>query len=251
MAEKPKKRWFEEIAEQLDQVQPPAELKEFLDIDGYPPWLVNVCKELFQQATPSAKLTTFKTDTPKSVGLWLGQNLANFHAVDDTLSHNLALVENNPEKVAAFQKALEARADQPDVQNLMRTAETTGHLLSGFESEASELQKMAAQACGLAIEQGNYQECAEFFQGFAKGLSNKGLKGNQLARTSEATNIYMAMLYNWKTVDSFKTVSMLRDFLLKIGFTESQLGDPERLKKLCYRVKYHPGKRGRPPKKQK
>lgn len=243
--------WFGEIVRKLERVRPPPKLASFLDVDAFPEWLIEVSRELFQQSVPSAPLAKFKEDTPNSVGLWLGQSAANFYAVGEALQGNMTIVEKNPEKVKAFQEKLAADAAKPDVQNLLRVVTTTRDLLEGVEKHCSQLQKLILRAFKLALDQENYQEAAELFQGFAKGFSKKGLKGNQLARKTDATGIYTAMFFNWKTVDSLKSVAALRNFLLQIGFSEDQLGDPERLNKLCYRVKYRPGKRGRPSKSDK
>lgn len=240
-----------EVARAADKIRPPVQLKKFLDVNSYPEWLVNVCKEIFQQATPAAKLQTFKMDSPKSVGLWLGQNIANFYAIGETVQRALDAGRNNSEQIDAFEKRIASNAHLPSVQNLLRVMKIFGHLEKELAKEASRLERMAFRAFKLAIDQESYQESVDFFQGFAKGISKRGLNGTRLARSTDATNIYMTMFYNWEKVDSFQNVAMLRDFLLQIGFTEQQLGGPDRLHKLCYRVKYRPGKRGRPPKPRK
>jgi len=159
--------------------------------------------------------------------------------------------EQNPDALKKYMVSLEANKTRPEVKNLLWVSEIAGRMMMRLGKNAYDLEKITLRAFKLALDQENYQEAADFFQGFARGISKRGLKDYRLARNTDATNIYMAMFYNWETVGSFTSVSMLRKFLLQIGFTESQLGDPERLKKLCYRVKYRPGKRGRPSKNEK
>jgi hypothetical protein len=248
MVEKANRPWFEEIAHAVDNVQPPAKLKAFLGVEAYPEWLVNVCAELFQQATPSAPIAEFKVDGPKSIGLWLGQNVANFYAIGEVFKKSIQVNEQNQDALKKVLANLEANKTRPDVKNLLRVAEIAGRMMMRLGKSAYDLEKITLRACKLALDQEDYGEAVQFFDGFSKGISKKGLKGHGLARETLATKIYMAMFFNWQTVDSFKSVPELRKFLLEIGFTETQLGNVERLAKLCYRVKYRPGKRGRPSK---
>ncbi len=248
MTEKASKPWFEEIVHAVDNVQPPAKLKVILDVEAYPEWVVKVSAELFKQAAPSATIAEFKPDSPKSIGLWLGQNIANFYAIGEVFKKSVQVNEQNPDALKKWLANLEANKNRPDVKNTLRVAEITGRMMMRMGKNAYDLEKITLRACKLALDQEDYGEAVEFFNGLSKGISKKGLKGYGLARETLATKIYMAMFFNWQTVDSFKSVPALREFLLEIGFTETELGDVERLAKLCYRVKYRPGKRGRPSK---
>ena len=56
------------------------------------------------------------------------------------------------------------------------------------------------------------------------------------------------MLFHWQAIDRLSSVPKLRIFLLENGLTEAVVGDISRLRRLCTRIGYTPGKRGRPKK---
>ena len=88
----------------------------------------------------------------------------------------------------------------------------------------------------------------EFFQGFAEGVSKPGFKSGKFAQATDATPIYLTMWMHWQKVDRLSSVPALKNFLVKSGLSESMVGDISRLRKLCTRIGYAPGKRGRPAK---
>ena len=116
---------------------------------------------------------------------------------------------------------------------------------------AVDLEKNVLQAFKAALGQPSYKEAAEFFQGFAKGMSKKGLTSKGMARETTATPIYTMMLIHWREVDRLASVPKLREFLINYGLPKEVVGDISRLRRLCTRVRYAPGKRGRPPKSEK
>jgi hypothetical protein len=200
MTEKANKPWFEEIVHAVDNIQVSAKLKTFLDVEVYPEWLISVCAELFQQATPSTPIAEFKVDGPKSIGLWLGQNIANFYAMGEVFEKSIKAREQNADGLKKMLANLEANKTRPEIKNFFRVAEITGRLMMRLGKHAYDLEKMTLRAFKLALDQENYGEAVEFFNGFAKGISKKGLKGHRLARETLATKIYMAMFFNWQTV---------------------------------------------------
>jgi hypothetical protein len=53
------------------------------------------------------------------------------------------------------------------------------------------------------------------------------------------------MFFHWQEIDRLPSVPKLKIFLQKNGLTEVIIGDISRLRRLCTRVGYAPGKRGR------
>jgi hypothetical protein len=124
-------------------------------------------------------------------------------------------------------------------------------LVADFSKDVEQVENNALQAFKSALDQPSHKEAAEFFQGFAKGLSKKGITLKGMARETTATPIYEKMFFHWQEVDRLRSVPHLKVFLLNNGLTEAIIGDISRLRRLCTRIGYAPGKRGRPPKSEK
>jgi hypothetical protein len=242
--------WYKELFAALDSFTPISELGSFLNVDEYPAWVINVSKELFQQSAPTFPILQLKTETPVGLGLWLGQNCANFYALGELLGMPDGTPEEEINKrcesAVKLVEALEGNKDKPQVKSLLNALEIGGQLICRLPDELPRFEEILHRAFKQALDQPNYNEALGFFQGFAQGLSKKGVTRSGLARATTATPVYMAMYYNWREIDKLKSVTALYLHLQKIGLSKAQLGDIERLRRLCTRVKYHPGKRGRP-----
>lgn len=239
------KHWYEEIAEAAENCTPPAELGNFATVEAYPEWVVNVAKELFQQATPSFHLRRLKKTTPETLGLWFGQNCANLSVIGELLDLPAEKLDEGKETASKIIETLKNNQSIPGAKNYLNTITIAGHLLEWLASELPKFEELLHRAFKQALDQ-PYAEATAFFQGFAQGLSKKGVVANELARTTTATPIYKVMYFNWPEVDKLTSVTSLWHYLKKQGVTKQQLGDNERLSKLCFRIKYRPGKRGRP-----
>jgi hypothetical protein len=118
-----------------------------------------------------------------------------------------------------------------------------------FGADGCETNERAVlESFKLALGQPNHQEAVEFFKGFATGLSKVGIKGASLAGATDATPIYSMMVAHRQEVDRLPSVPKLREFLIRKGMAEQVVGDISRLRRLCTRIGYTPGKRGRPKK---
>ena len=134
---------------------------------------------------------------------------------------------------------------------MLHAGNITGLLLEEFTKYFPEFERKVHMAFKAALDQPNYQEAVEFFRGYAAGLARPGIKNGQLAKRTEATTLQLKMFMHSEEISKLKNVRELRAFLLKNGVTKQMLGDDERLQKLCTRLGYAPGKRGRPSKPKK
>jgi hypothetical protein len=243
----PKGTWYERVFESSDLTYSNPELKPYLDPNEYPKWVVNIMAELSRQSLHLSPVRSLANVTPKKLGLNLGQKCANLYAISGQLNATI----QNPDavaKIAAHINQLDKNKEKPDVASTLHALEVTGSLIEELAKDGVEFEKIVHTAFKEALDQPNYAEAVQFFQGFAQGISSPGLKQGKLAQATDATPIYQKMFFHWQEVDRLHTVTELHDFLLKTGISKSRLGDIDRLRTLCKRIKYAPGKRGRPSK---
>jgi hypothetical protein len=150
------------------------------------------------------------------------------------------------EKGTELARQLEAQKDRPGCASALHMLNLEAMYLGELPEVADAFEKSVHEAFKKALEQADYNEAVGFFQGFAKGPSKQGFRAGKLDQDTLATPIYLKVWAHWQEVDRLQNVTELHNFLLKNGFTEATLGDPDRLKRLCGRIKYAPGKRGRP-----
>jgi hypothetical protein len=243
----PEKTWYEQVFETTDLTFANPELKPYLDVDQYPLWVENIMVELSRQGLHLSPLRTMAAITPKKLGMNLGQKCANLYAIGNQFQAGITAMENpqNAEKVVALIEQLVKNKENPVAASTLHAMEVTGSLIEEMAEDATEFEKIVHNAFREALKQTNYGEAVQFFQGFAQGISSPGIVAGKLAQATDATSIYYKMFYHWQEVEQLGKVTELYEFLLKRGFTEQTLGDIERLKTICKRIKYAPGKRKR------
>jgi hypothetical protein len=247
---KPERTWYERVFETTDLTFSNPELKPYLDVDQYPEWLVNVMAELFRQGLHLTPPRDMAVITPKKLGMSLGQKCANFYAIGNQIQTGIAALENpqNAEKLAAFIEQLDKNKENPVVASGLHSMEVAGSLIEELAKGGDEFEKIVHNAFKEALDQPSHAEAVLFFQGFAQGIASPGILPGRLAQSTDATPIYYKMYFHWQEVDRLHNVTELYDFLLKVGISKPMLGDIDRLRTLCTRIKYAPGKRGRPTK---
>jgi len=198
------------------------------------------------QGMPAIPLKKLGTVTPKTVGRFLGQKYANLYSFGGKSEAG-----KNPQKVQKAIDYWEKQKDKPSAANALRTLNLAKTQLLDLAKTVSPLEKNVLRAFKMALEQPNHQEAVEFFESFAIGLSKKGITSKGLAGATVATVIYSVMSDCWQEVDRLSSVPKLREFLINYGLPEDVVGDISRLRRLCNRVGYAPGKRGRPSKSKK
>jgi hypothetical protein len=191
--------------------------------------------------------------TPKKLGMSLGQKCANLYAIGNQVQAGITALENpqTAAKVVAYFERLGRQKEHPVVASTIQALDTTSSLLLELANGSDEFEKIVHWAFKAALEQTDYGEAVQFFQGFAQGISSPGMLPGKLAQSTDATPIYQRMYFHWQEIDRLHTVTELYDFLLKVGVSKPMLGDIERLRTLCKRIGYSPGKKGRPPKAKK
>ena len=249
----PKQKWYERVFETTDLTFSNPELKPFVDVDQYPQWVTNIMVELSRKCLHLSPLRGMAAITPRKLGMNLGQKCANLYAIGNQVKAGITAMENpqNAEKAVALMEQLEKNKENPVAASTLHAMEVTGSLIEEMANDADEFEKIVHSAFKEALEQPDYGEAVQFFQGFAQGISSPGLLPGRLAQSTDATLIYQKMFFHWQEIDQLRTVTELFDFLLKVGISKPMLGDIDRLRTLCKRIKYAPGKRGRPSKDKK
>lgn len=242
---KPERTWYERVFETTDLNFSNPKLDPYLNVEKYPDWVTNIMIELSRQGLHLSPIRAMKEITPKKLGMNLGQKCANFYAIQNFVQAGLSAMENpqHAEKVVAMLEKFEEEKKNPAVASTLHAMEVTGALVEELENDSDKFEKIVHNAFREALDQPDYGEAVQFFQGFAQGISSPGIVAGKLAQNTDATSIYSRMFYHWQEVDQLGTVVALYDFLLKRGFTEQTLGGIERLKTICKRIRYAPGKR--------
>lgn len=237
--------WYGKIWDDLEVGKISPRLAPYLDVENLPQYQVKLAEKIASQTMPAISIGNLATPTPETLGLVLGQKCANLYALGD--GQTIAAIQQEKLKLEALNKLPNAPG-LDSARHLFRVAEAC---LEELAKDGPRFEKMVHAAFKAALDQTSHQEAVEFFQGFAKGLSAAGLNAGKPANQTDATPVQMKMFLHSKEVAAMKTISELRAFLLKNGFTEQSLGDDQRLIKLCQRLGFSPGKRGRPPKTNK
>ena len=198
------------------------------------------------QGMPAISLTQLAVITPNKAGRFWGQKFATLFAFGGK-----SKMGEVPQKIQQAIDFWEKQKENPGAADTIRQMKLLKGQLQFAAENTDRIGRNVLQAFKLALEQPSHEEAVEFFRGFATGLSKKGLTSRGLARQTTATAIYSLMLAHWEEVDRLPTVSDLRAFLLRHGMSDRTLGDIERLQKLCSRIGYAPGKRGRTGKSKK
>jgi len=246
----PERTWYERVFELSDLTFSNPELKAFLDVDQYPDWVTNVMIELSRQGLHLTPLRGMAALTPKKLGMSLGQKCANLYAIGNQVQAGITALENpqTAAKAVAYIERLGRKKEHPVVASTIQALDTTGSLLLELANGSDEFEKIVHLAFKEALNQTDYGEAVQFFQGFAQGISSPGILPGKLAQSTDATPIYQKMYFHWQEIDRLHTVIELYDFLIKVGVSKPMLGDIERLRTLCKRIGYSPNKKNRPPK---
>lgn len=240
--------WCEQIYAQLEAM---ADSSPFWNPSALPGWVQRVQVELMQQVFPASPLKKLKRATPRSIGLYLGQQCANCYAIGELLD---VLPERIPEVEAMLSK-LKPQQHLKPVESLLRVAEVGAFGFQEMVRSYSGFEATVHRAFKEALDQPSREEAAAFFSGFAAGISRPGLvKGNtesgeagiQAAKPTSATAVYQRMFFQWREVEKLKTLEELREFLVASGLPANMVGDEERLARLCGRIGLAFRKRGRP-----
>jgi hypothetical protein len=242
-----KRTWYERVFDNTHLTTPRSALDPYLNFNKHPNWVTNVMRELANQNMPAISIKKMHPITPEKAGTFLGQHCANVYAVAENFQVGMHSVRKLDEAVGPLQQS---RA-KPGASSLLSMVKALGLLIKDSPKRGRQFKIIALQAFKKALGQPNHQEAAEFFQGFGNGISMKGLTSSGAARRTTATPVYIKMFLNWQEVDRLPSVPKLRVFLLTHGLSENQVGDISRLRRLCSRVGYAPGKRGRPRKSKK
>jgi len=241
--------WYEKAFEGADFSKYSPAARSFAGLDGSPAWVEKVVIEVTQQNMPTVVIKNVRVLTPEFVGKILGQLCANLYALGEIF--NKSMENFDPTILEKNMALLQENLKVPGVSSLLQLYGVLGSLMGDLSGNGERLEKHVLRSFKAALDQPNYNEAVAFFRGFAKGLSKKGLSAKGLEKTTTATPIYQRMLFDWREVDKLESVPKLRDYLVKNGVPEAVIGDISRLRRLCTRIGYAPGKRGRPPKSKK
>jgi hypothetical protein len=223
-----------------------GELFDSESFDARPKWYAKVLFALMSQGMPAIPLKRLRAVNPNKVGRFWGQKFATLYAFGGK-----GQMMQGPHKTQAAIDSWEKRKAEPGAAETIRRLKILKEQLQFAADNTNRIEQNLLKVFKLALEQPIHQEAVEFFKGFATGLSKPGIKGATLAGETDASPIYKIMLARWQEVDRLPSVPKLREFLIQHGMSEQVVGDISRLRRLCTRIGYAPGKRGRPSKKQK
>jgi len=229
--------WYKKILAALPLVNKNPELAVYLNKEESPEYRKKVRAKLVAQSQPNAPSINQETVTPEKLGRHLGQKCANLYALKDPKT--LAAAKQEAQRL----KQLRTQRHLPGVSSELHALRINEMVVKQFKKDLPRFEKKVQAAFQTALAQPNHQEAVAFFKGFAKGLEKPGLKDGKLAGETKATPLQMKMFLHTEQAAEMRSVDDWREFLLKNGETEETLGDPERLRKFCFRIRYAPGKK--------
>ncbi len=238
----PEYPWCKQIFDELEPPEPLVE-KAGWNMDNEPEWVQKLQLELMQQAMPSFCIRKPKGINPREAGLYLGQQCANLYAIGEMVT--IPTTEQIKASAAKI-KIFEQNRSLPGVESLLKLTESLGPTLVGLAEFYPIFEKALHRAFKAALDQPKRQDAAEFFQGFATGLSKAGLSKAGLAGSTTATLIYEKLYFHRREIAGLKNYPDLRQFLIRNGVPENVVGTVKRLQKLGERLGLPIGKRGRP-----
>jgi hypothetical protein len=202
--------WCKRIFDDLDPRPATSENESSVDIDNEPEWVQNVQKELSQQAMPSFCIRKPEGYLPRELGLYLGQQCANMYAMGEMMSEPTSLkIKAAKAKIKIYQQ----NRSVPGVESLLKVVEFLGQSLIDLQSYFPVFEKALHNAFKAALDQPNREDAADFFNGFAKGISKPGISRAGLARPTTATLIYQKLFVHRREIERQKNYSELQKFL--------------------------------------
>lgn len=234
--------WCREIFDSLNFKFKAPKVEPLFNPDKQPEWLQNVARELFQQIWPMVPMRKFGEITPEKLGRFLGQQCANCYAI----GHAFEVGLQNLDRAQPVLKQFEAHRHLKPVASTLEVADLVRSLMADMVRTTSRFEKVVHRAFKKALDQPSHAAAVSFFSGFAKSLGRPGIVNLRPANATSATNVYLRLLFHWREVEKLRSVVELQEFLISNGMPKYQVGDIERLARLCSRVKLHLGKPGRP-----
>jgi hypothetical protein len=237
-----KTTWYQQLWESQDiPISNPA-LARYLDPDQAPKFQTIPTIKLLRQLMPLTPIKELAAITPQKLGRVLGQRYASIYALGEyaqSLAKDPQAVERSRAVKAKMEKGDDVQEElSPEI---LLVHEFVTNIKPKFENNVEQTFK-------AALDRGNYQEALEFFQGFAEGFALKGFQDGSIVRKTRATELHLNMFMRARKFQKFENVKELRNYLWDNGFSLETLPD-SRLQKYCQRIKFTPGKRGRPARK--
>jgi hypothetical protein len=220
------------------------------DLENEPLWVDKLTCELFNMVTPKMQLRAGMKPTPDKIGVMIG-------------SHFVQMAQ-----AEAFSE-LPRPTTEPG-SSALGIGLKLASLPAGFDVEAARQKIPAARdkICSVVVRilrERPLQEASEFYRGFSRGLNQnpKALvpqvvngvpqfTGKQLARL-RTIMVYILARHNWRDIDQLETSQQAFEWFEKRLPAQILGNDPERIRKMFYRVDKQfkkPGrlrKRDRPP----
>jgi hypothetical protein len=239
-------RYWRTVVDKLDSVTKP--FRRGGEFEEEPAWVNKLTWELFNMITPKMQLRAGIRATADKVGVIVG-------------SHWVQMAQ-----AAAFRELPKPRTE-PDLA-AFNMGLRLGTPPGGFDVEAVHQNvpalrdKIVATINGI-LKNRPVQESAEFFRGFSRGLSQNErslipeLKDGRLQYTPKQFElirrvaVYTVARHNWRELDKLETSQQAFDWFEKRLPGPILGNDPERIRKMFYRVGKRFKKPGRPEKRDR
>ena len=215
--------------------------------EGLPKWVEKLFLQLMNLAMPKIRLRPGMKPTPDKIGVFIGSELVQ-------IEHAKAMMALPPPQTeaqrAGFAKGISLLPD-PEIFTALKAS-----------NGVSEMEPRVKNIISRVLNERPLNDVSEFFRGFARGLkrSNDSLlpkivDGKASYTPKQFEKIRTLMIYSvaaqrWQQIDSQQTSREAYDFLAKFLPPEILGFDPERIRKMFYRLgkKFKDG--GRPIKKE-
>ena len=235
--------WYERIWARVGLQNTNPELEPYLNADKFPDHQKALAEKLLSRNLSLTPLKELAVLTPEKLGLVLGQQCANLHALGEYFE-TLEAVLNDKDKVKQGQQVVETwrkHRHLPGVSSALHSGRVFELMILELAKGIPHFGKTLDLAFEAALNQPNWLETVAFFEGFTQGLKNPAIKDGALVRQSTTTPLQLKMFLHPEHAQEMGTVGEFGAFLSKSGLTAEEIGTEDRFRKFCDRIGYAPG----------
>lgn len=237
--------YWRNLIDELVAITSPLGGGEKLDSDE-PAWVDKLTFEIFNMIAPKMQLRAGKKPTADSAGVMLGSYLVQLGQAK-AMAH---LPKPTTESARAVYDQAYELATPPDLRN--------GPEL--MQRHLPEVERQIESIIGRVLKDRSSRDAAEFYRGFGRGLEDTSRslmpqiengRPKYTAKQFELVRrliVYVLARHRWRELDQLKTSQEAFEWFEKRVPPEFLGNDPERIRKMFYRVGKRFKEPGRPKK---
>ena len=234
--------WVVKAARDLEATEKP--LMYFAPVEA-PAWVATVAGELIRVMNPTLTIEHYQRSGPRFLGELVGHQEALITG-DEGIVRRL---EKAAEIMEALDKLLQAKLSKKAYDRIVEEGKKYEGDIDRFCAGFEDVLTAKAECIKAVVNVANRQrlnEKIDFFGGYAHALATPLFnESGRLAHEKLTTNIYLLMCIFWKYVRKMPSTAVLHGWLTRLLGNQA-VGDLDRVRKICFRIKLRLRPRGRP-----